>query len=253
MAFWSSELARKKLPAEKLVQPYSEKRIKHGAYELSLGEEAYITSGGEKKKLKANDHVTIPPGQFALLHTQEQIKVPANAIALISIKAGVKLKGLVNVSGFHVDPGFEGQLMYSVYNAGSRPVTLECGAPTFLIWFCNLTDTTTHLYEGKHQGQVGISAEAVNAIQGDIASPQSLLERLQQLERKLTARIEESDQKVEKRFASLDQRTRILIAIIGLVAVVLAAMIPKWLEKTAAPASAPQAAPAQPQPSQKAP
>lgn len=238
MAFWSSELARKRLPADKLIVPYDKERVRHGAYELGLGAEAYVTSGGEKRKLKVNEHVTIPPGQFGLLHTHERVKVPADAIALISIKAGVKLKGLVNVSGFHVDPGFEGQLMFSVYNAGSRPVALACGEPTFLIWFCNLTDTTAHLYNGNHQGQSGISAKAVMEIQGDIASPQSLLERLQQAERRLADRVDESERKNGERIAALEHLTRIYTAVVGVVfAAVLVGVsvvvIQKWLEKSA--------------------
>ena len=58
------------------------------------------------------------PGQFAFLLTDEIVEVPDSAMALISIKAKIKWRGLINVSGFHVDPGFKGRLIFSVYNAG---------------------------------------------------------------------------------------------------------------------------------------
>lgn len=166
-----------------LIAPFASDRIKHAAYELALGEEAYVTSSGGKTTLRRGDHITIPPGQFALLHSAEIIKVPADALAFISIKARIKLKGLVNISGFHVDPGFHGQLVFSVHNAGSRSVTIACGDPCFLIWFGNLTQATTDTYTGTHGGQTGISSEAVDRINGDIASPADLSVRITKLKR----------------------------------------------------------------------
>lgn len=184
MAFWSSETLKQRIPANDLVSPYDAARVKHAAYEMTLGNEAYVTSSPTKKKfsLWPGDHVEIPPGQFALLHTAEVIQVPANAIAFISIKAKIKLKGLVNVSGFHVDPGFNGQLVFSVYNAGCRSVMIGCGEPVFLIWFSDLTEPTGDLYSGGYAGQRGIKPQAVMEIDGDIASPAVLCERIRELE-----------------------------------------------------------------------
>jgi dCTP deaminase len=184
MSFWSSETLKQRIPADGLIAPYEVARIKHAAYEMSLGNEAYVTSSPSKKKfsLWPGDHVEIPSGQFALLHTAEVIQVPANAIAFISIKAKIKLKGLVNVSGFHVDPGFNGQLVFSVYNAGSRSVRIGCGEPVFLIWFSDLTGPTSDVYSGGYAGQRGIKPQAVMEIDGDIASPAVLTERIRELE-----------------------------------------------------------------------
>src|SRR5258708_10043356 len=104
MAFWSSETLKRRIPEEKLITQYDEPRVMRGAYELSVGHEAYITANsGEKTKLGDAERVIIPPGQFGLLVTKETVVVPSNAIAFISIKATIKLQGLVNVSGFHVD------------------------------------------------------------------------------------------------------------------------------------------------------
>lgn len=193
MAFWASELINKRVSAEKLVLPFSEDRIEHGAYELGLGVEVYITSspGADKKRMAAADLAIIPPGQFALIHTEEIVKIPSDAIGLLSIKAGIKLKGLVNISGFHVDPGYEGQLVFSVHNAGANPVRLEVGQPTFLLWFCELTEPTKDIYDGEHKGQSGISAKAVTHIDGEIIGPQKLLQRFSEFETLTNAKIKE--------------------------------------------------------------
>lgn len=184
MSFWSSETLKQTIPADHLIDPYDPSRVKHAAYELCLGNEAYVTSSPTKKKFTVwpGEHVEIPPGQFALLHTAEVVRVPPTAIGFISIKAKIKLKGLVNVSGFHVDPGFHGQLVFSVYNAGCRSVVIGCGDPVFLIWFSDLTEPTRDVYSGGYAGQRGIKPQAVMEIDGDIASPAVLTERIRELE-----------------------------------------------------------------------
>ncbi len=132
MAFWSDKTVKEK--GAELISPYREERVRHGAYELSVGAEAYITSkDGKKSKVTADSPITIPPGQFGLLITREVVTVPKNAIAFISIHAGTKFRGLVNVSGFHVDPGYNDTLMFSVYNAGSQNIVLDYDQAVFLI------------------------------------------------------------------------------------------------------------------------
>jgi dCTP deaminase len=112
------------------------------------------------------------------------VAIPRNAIAFISIKSSIKFRGLVNVSGFHVDPGFEGHLKYSVFNAGSEDVVLQRGEAAFPIWFCNL-DRETEKYNGAHANQVGITSADASSLQGEIASPGSLKRRLDRVDRRL--------------------------------------------------------------------
>jgi dCTP deaminase len=59
--------------------------------------------------------------------------------------------GLVNVSGFHVDPGFRGRLKFSVYNAGSESIILGVGERLFPIWFYELPEENEDEYVGRHQ------------------------------------------------------------------------------------------------------
>lgn len=72
-----------------------------------------------------------PPGQFAFILAEETVRVPPSAMAFISMRATFKMKGLVNVSGFHVDPGWNGPLIFAVHNAGPGPVHLQRGLPLF--------------------------------------------------------------------------------------------------------------------------
>jgi dCTP deaminase len=183
--FWTSEKLKERAAKETLlIKPYYESRVKHGAYELSLGNEAFITSDDKKTKqvLEDGEQVVIPSGQLALLITKEEIQVPHDAIGFISIKAGIKFSGLVNVSGFHVDPGFSGKLKFSVYNAGSRDTVLSNGQNVFLIWFCDLDRKTSDPYKGDHANQKEISSQDVMKLLGEVHSPAALDKRLISLE-----------------------------------------------------------------------
>lgn len=165
---------------------FNEDRIEQASYALSLGGEAYTTDNKDKKTQVLNDsnkRVNINPGQFALLLTDEYVNVPTDKLALISFKAGSKLKGLINVSGFHVDPGWKGRLLFSVYNAGPATIILEHGIPYFLIWFSNLqSDAGEKAYSARnndHQNQGGIPNKYIEALQaGDIASPQGIIKKI---------------------------------------------------------------------------
>lgn len=184
MTFWASETLERRAYSESLVVPFDQKRVKHSAYELGLGRQLFLTSDrpAVRKILEDGEQLVIPPGQFALLISQEKVTVPLDALGFISIKAGIKFMGLVNISGFHVDPGFSGHLKFSVYNAGGKEIILEPGAPTFLLWFACLDVKTKDGYNGSHKNQDAITSSDVMKLQGEIPSPAALDKRIKEIE-----------------------------------------------------------------------
>lgn len=182
MAFIGTKNLTTLLESSDVISPFDKGRIKNGAYELSLGSQVFQTDSKPRvvKNLIKDEKIYIEPGQFALLLTEEYVKIPENRIAFISIKAGVKFKGLVNVSGFHVDPGFEGKLLFSVYNAGPSSIVLSQGTQYFPIWFAELNESQN--YEGSHEKQVKIPDAPVEALsQGELASPNVLSKRIEEV------------------------------------------------------------------------
>lgn len=188
MPFWSSQTLEEKLPA--LIDPYDDSKVEQASYTLGIGREIYITKDHQnsnsqhtKRTLKVNQAFVIPPGQFAFLLTEETVKVPSNAIAFISMKAGIKYKGLVNISGFHVDPGFEGKLLFSVYNAGPSPIHLSREQPCFLIWYASLDQTDSKPRNGL--GYTSIPTDVLNKISTDqIYSLQALTSEFKKIDGK---------------------------------------------------------------------
>ncbi len=195
MPFWSGEKLGERLPT--LIEPFEEEAIDCAAYTLHVGYEVYVSpdkrisdpNRHSKQNLSRGQSFTIPPGQFGFVMTTETVTVPDDALAFISIKARIKYGGLINISGFHVDPGYKGQLMFSVLNVGPKPLHLEQGQPLFLIWFADL-DRVTASKKGKI-GLNGIEPSFVNSISGEILSLQSLSDGYWELKRHLDSQIQD--------------------------------------------------------------
>jgi dCTP deaminase len=63
------------------IDEYKQARLDNASYELYLDNEVYLTdsSSGKKEKLDdKNSQIFIKSGQFALLVTEETIKIPTN-------------------------------------------------------------------------------------------------------------------------------------------------------------------------------
>lgn len=192
--FWSGETLGERLKT--LIDPFVPERVDCAAYTLSIGPEVYVSPNDQTadpttvtiRKLNDGEAFTIPPGQFGYLLTEEVVSVPADALAFISIRAKTKFRGLVNVSGFHVDPGFQGQLTFAVFNAGPVPVHLRRGQPTFLIWYASLDRETALKKDGTiHKG---IDSAIVTAIAGELQSFAGLSKKIADGDRKLRKRVE---------------------------------------------------------------
>lgn len=185
MAFLGNNELEQVLPNCISDDKFTKKRLQNASYELTLGDEVYTNSDSSKTILDdKNPQFEIKPGQFAVLMTDEEITIPPRYIGFISLKFGFKFRGLINVSGFHVDPGFNGKLKFSVYNAGSNSIILDRKKPYFVLWISELTTEleAKEEYNGSHQGQSSITADDIMKIKGEIASPNNLLEKIKTLQ-----------------------------------------------------------------------
>lgn len=93
MTIWSSARVRKELGS--IIDPADESRIKHSAYELGLGQEAYLSGSNERKMLNCGEPLWIKPGQIAALTTEEIVSIPVETLAFISMKFSATSPGLI--------------------------------------------------------------------------------------------------------------------------------------------------------------
>lgn len=207
MPFWSSQTLDGK--AGELIKSERPAKTDCNAFLLRVGEEIFVTPTideqftATKRRLVHSGSFVIPPQQFAIILTEEIVHVPNDAMAFISMRATFKLQGLINVSGFHVDPGWEGPLIFAVYNAGPSPIHLSRGLELFLIWYADLdapsqdhktrpgaAEIETHRI--THLTPAGDSLYALNRrLLGEVkdreASEKALIDRIHRVENRLSA------------------------------------------------------------------
>lgn len=190
--FWGGERLKIQLP--QLYSDYDPLRLDHASYRLRIGPEVFVSPTGEagdprnkpKTQLLEGQGFTIPAGQFGFILTEDRVRVPEDAIAFISIRAGYKFRGLVNVSGFHVDPNYDGRLIFAVFNAGPGPVHLSRGEPCFLIWYADLDRPS------KVERRVGfdtIPSELLGPIADGLQSFAGLLSKINENDKQLNERV----------------------------------------------------------------
>lgn len=185
MSVWSAETLLTRLT--EVVSPATAAAVDGAAYTLKVGNEVYVSPSSPQgrdtaviRQLQTGQDIIIPPGQYAFLITAETVMVPNDAMALISIKARIKWRGLVNVSGFHVDPGYTGKLIFGVFNAGPSTIHLRSGEDCFLIWFLSLDHPTKQVRQGG--GHDGITSDIVGPVSGEWKSIEMLDSRLGKVE-----------------------------------------------------------------------
>ncbi len=168
------------------------------ACELTIGPEVYLTSEQTPKSLSepgvgsasTESFFSIKPGDFAVLTTYEYVYLPITIMGLLSVRNSYKQRGLINVSGFHVDPGFHGRLLFTVYNAGPGSIVLRFRDPVFMLIFADVKEATDpyeyrtiKAQEFKNgKDQLKISSESLGSLQGRSVSPRSLDDRLRKIE-----------------------------------------------------------------------
>lgn len=131
----------KKLVGEgKLIgERFDEKFVRQCSYDLRLGKEAYLVGKDVPQDLSDEaPYISLPPGQFAILTCYEEINIPEQHMAFITLKSTFKFQGLVNISGFHVDPTHVGTLLFAVQNVGPSDIRLKYKEPTFTIFFAEV-------------------------------------------------------------------------------------------------------------------
>lgn len=167
---------------------FQEALLRQASYDLRLGPEIYIVGEQAPRMLDDDEpYATLPPGQFAILTCYEEIAMPRDLIAFISVRSKFKLEGLVNISGFHVDPTFRGRLRFAVQNVGPTDMRIKYLEPTFTIFFAQLSSDDIEQARDDQkdieypQGARGILLQDVQLLGGSSLSLVSLQKEVERL------------------------------------------------------------------------
>ena len=126
----------------------------------------FIASEDDVRTLNSGESFKISPGDYVIVNTYERFDLPLNIYGRVGLKTTLSLKGLINLSGPHIDPGFKGTLSLGLSNFGPRAVTVRSGDPVFTIEFEELTESASTPYRGRMQNQDHIPAFFIDQLRG---------------------------------------------------------------------------------------
>lgn len=93
------------------------------SYDFRIGAKAIVGGSGNEIDLK-KDRLVIEPGSYAGIISLEKVKLPNNVFAQIGSKRKFSYDGLILLTGSVIDPGYEGHLLFGLYNASTKKVVL---------------------------------------------------------------------------------------------------------------------------------
>jgi dCTP deaminase len=145
-----------------------------------VGDEVYLSEQHVPNRLsESNQYLVLPPGQFALIKTYERVNVPRDLVAFITIRSKFKLQGLVNVSGFHVDPTYNGYLIFAVQNVGPNDIRLLYKDCACMIMWARLDEP----FDGaaRPPGYTGVTLDQMSQLGGSSITLAALQKQIQSL------------------------------------------------------------------------
>ena len=100
------------------------------------------------------------PGEFALAHTAEFVKIPPDLVARVEGRSSLgRLAIVVHATAGFIDPGFEGTITLELSNLGRAAVKLYSGMRIGQLVFHTMTSPAERPYGigrgSKYQGQRG--------------------------------------------------------------------------------------------------
>jgi len=149
---------------------YPHEQVNPASVDLTLGSKAvihdwpwyyrllwYLTKNERWRKRKRQIDISqgyfLKPGEMALLHSREWVRIPTGMSALLTLKSSRGREGLDHALAGWFDPGFEGEAVFEVY-AHAHPVRLQEGLRfAQLIYLETLTPAAS--YNGHYMHQTG--------------------------------------------------------------------------------------------------
>ncbi|HLX68104.1 MAG TPA: hypothetical protein VKV04_00615 [Verrucomicrobiae bacterium] len=106
-----------------IVVGFDQSSLQATSYDFRIGKKAVVGGQGNELDLEARPLV-IDPGSYAGIISYEKVKLPNNVFAQIGQKRKFSYDGLILLTGSIIDPGYEGYLLFGIYNASTKKVVL---------------------------------------------------------------------------------------------------------------------------------
>lgn len=107
--------------------------LEASSYDIRVGRKAIVGGQGIEIDLRKNA-MELEPGSYGGIISFEKLHLPPNICARIGSKRALSYDGVILLTGSIVDPGYEGYLLFGLYNASQRRVLIRTGRK-----ICNIT------------------------------------------------------------------------------------------------------------------
>lgn len=114
--------------AGKLIVPntFQQNCVEASSYDIRVGSKGVL--GGEGKEIEIRtEPLELSPGAYAGIISYECLVLPENICARIGSKRAVSYDGIILLTGSVIDPGYEGHLLFGLYNASQRKIIIRHG------------------------------------------------------------------------------------------------------------------------------
>lgn len=118
--------------------------LEASSYDVRVGSKGVLGGEGLELDLKAAP-MDLPPGGYGGVVSLEKLHLPANIFARIGSKRALAYEGVILLTGAVVDPGYEGHLLFGLYNASQKRVLVRAGRKICNIVFERLPEPVERL------------------------------------------------------------------------------------------------------------
>lgn len=129
-----------------LIYPFNEANLRASSYDLTVGEEYYIGQEGtastlSTQLLKPRQSFTIPPHAVCFILATENIHLPDDVTAKVSLRMTHIYAGMVLTSQPPFDPRYHGRVVVMLHNLSSVAFHLKRGERVATIEFMRVEET----------------------------------------------------------------------------------------------------------------
>lgn len=105
-------------------ETFQSSSLEASSYDIHVGAKGVIGGEGVEINLRT-DTMELGPGAYAGIISYERLSLPENVCARIGAKRALSYEGVILLTGTIVDPGYEGYLLFGIYNASQRKVLIR--------------------------------------------------------------------------------------------------------------------------------
>lgn len=124
------------------VDPFDEANVRPASIDLTL-DDFIVTGDGDRIDITGGHAFVLRSCHAVNVGTKEWLALPRDYIGHVGAVAGLARLGIMISHGFQIEPGFQGNLQFCIFNAGSGDVALRGGMPIVSVEIMPLSATPT--------------------------------------------------------------------------------------------------------------